>query len=124
MLHSISCGFCDIDKSCVPGRCGDFVKAKFNDTKTVFEDTKKRPLDKRKKERNDDPADIDGYLGPWAKYKDEELVSHPNDEEAAYLEEYLAKRKKRGKVENEVPLEENTMFKWCFEGSYTVKGPC
>jgi len=90
--------------------CGDFVKAKFNDTKTVFEDTKKRPLDKRKKERNDDPADIDGYLGPWAKYKDEELVSHPNDEEAAYLEEYLAKRKKRGKVENEVPLEEKSQL--------------
>ena len=89
---------------------GDFVKAKFNDTKTVFEDTKKRPLDKRKKERNDDPADIDGYLGPWAKYKDEELVSHPNDEEAAYLEEYLAKRKKRGKVENEVPLEEKSQL--------------
>ena len=87
---------------------GNTLKAKFNDTKTVFEDTKKRPLDKRKKERNDDPSDIEGYLGPWAKFKDEETVSHPNDAESAYLEEYLAKRKKRGKVENEVPLEEKS----------------
>ena len=89
---------------------GNTLKAKINDTKTVFEDTKKRPLDKRKKERNDDPSDIEGYLGPWAKYKDEETVSHPNDAEAAYLEEYLAKKKKRGKVESEVPLEEKSQL--------------
>ena len=89
---------------------GNSLKAKENDTKTVFEDTRKRPLDKRKKDRNDDPSDIDGYLGPWAKFKDEETVSHPNDAEAAYLEEYLAKKKKRGKVQNEVPLEEKSQL--------------
>ena len=46
--------------------------------KTIFEtDGKKRPLDKRKREKNADPSDIEGYLGPWAKYKDEETVSRP-----------------------------------------------
>merc|ERR1711874_738798 len=37
--------------------------------KTVFEDNKKRPLDKRKREKNNDPSDIEGYLGPWSKFK-------------------------------------------------------
>ena len=90
---------------------GDFHRAKKNEQKTVFEDTKKRPLDKRKKDKNDDASDIDGFLGPWAKFKDEETVSHPNDAEAAYLERYLAKRKKRWrKVEDEVPLEEKSQL--------------
>merc|ERR1711942_382014 len=77
---------------------------------TVFEDVKKRPLDKRKREKNTDPADIDGYLGPWAKYKDEETISRPNNEDAAYLEEYLAKKQKKGKSEEEVPLEEKSQL--------------
>lgn len=47
--------------------------------KTVFENTKKRPLDKRKKEKNDDPSDIDGFLGPWACFKDEKRVMKPNE---------------------------------------------
>ena len=32
--------------------------------KTVFESTSKRPLDKRKRNKNDDPSDIEGFLGP------------------------------------------------------------
>lgn len=76
--------------------------------KTVFEDNKLRPLDKRKREKNTDAADIEGYLGPWAKYKDEETVSKPADEDSAYLEEYLAKRKKKGRREEEVPMEETS----------------
>ncbi len=52
-----------------------------SDFKTIFEaDGKKRPLDKRKREKNADPSDIEGYLGPWAKYKDEETVSRPGNE--------------------------------------------
>ena len=31
--------------------------------KTVFEDVKARPKDKRKREKNSDPADIEGFLG-------------------------------------------------------------
>ena len=52
-----------------------------SDFKTIFEaDGKKRPLDKRKREKNADPSDIEGYLGPWAKYKDEETVSRPGND--------------------------------------------
>lgn len=48
---------------------GDAEAAEEAEFKTVFEDNKKRPLDKRKREKNTDAADIEGYLGPWAKYK-------------------------------------------------------
>jgi len=79
--------------------------------KTVFEDNKIRPKDKRKRDRNDDPSDIDGYLGPWAKFKDEELVSKPSEEDQKYLDEYLAKMKKRTvKQTDEVPMEEKAQL--------------
>ena len=65
-------------------------------------------MDKRKRDKNTDPADIEGYLGPWAKYVDEETVSKPTDDDAAYLEEYLAKRQKKGRREEEVPMEEQS----------------
>lgn len=80
------------------------------DYKTVFEDNKKRPLDKRKRKKNNDPSDIEGYLGPWSKFVDEETVSRPTDEDAAFLEEYLAKKKKKGKVQEEVPMEEKSQL--------------
>ena len=45
----------------------------------MFEVGKKRPGDKRKKERNMDASDIDGFLGPWAKYRDEKTVMKPSE---------------------------------------------
>ena len=87
---------------------GDKAMAVEAEFKTVFEDNKERPLDKRKRAKNTDASDIEGYLGPWAKYADEETVSKPADEDAAYLEEYLAKRQKKGKREEEVPMEEKS----------------
>ncbi|XP_034939446.1 pre-mRNA-processing factor 17 [Chelonus insularis] len=78
--------------------------------KTVFEHTKLRPKDKRKRLRNDDPSDINGYLGPWGGYVDEQKVIKPTDEEAAELEEILAKRNKRGKQVEEKPLDEKTVL--------------
>jgi len=87
---------------------GSEIQAAEAEFKTVFEDNRKRPLDRRKKERNTDAGDIEGFLGPWAKYKDEETVSRPTDEDAAYLEEYLAKKQKKGKIEEEVPMEEKS----------------
>jgi pre-mRNA-processing factor 17 len=65
---------------------------------TVFEKTKERPKDKRKKIKNNDPSDVDGYLGPWSYYEDQELVSKPNEEEQKEINEILAKRKKRSRV--------------------------
>ena len=87
---------------------GSSAAAEEAEFKTVFEDNKKRPLDKRKREKNTDASDIEGYLGPWAKYKDEETVSRPTDEDSAYLEEYLAKKQKKGRREEEVPMEETS----------------
>jgi len=74
---------------------------------TVFEKLPLRPGDKRKKERNEDPLDIEGWKGPWAKYKDEVLVSKPTEEEKKVLDEYLAKKAgKRGKFTEAVSAEE------------------
>ena len=82
------------------------------DMKSVFEaETEKRPKDSRKKARNDDPSDIEGYLGPWAKYVDEETVSRPGEADKEYLEEYLSKMKRRAKkqIEEEKVEEKSTL---------------
>ncbi|XP_063975726.1 pre-mRNA-processing factor 17 [Diachasmimorpha longicaudata] len=78
--------------------------------KTVFETTALREADKRKRRRNNNPDDIEGFLGPWGGYVDEQRVSKPTDEEASELEEILAKRNKRGKQVEEKPLEEKTVL--------------
>ncbi|KAE8741721.1 hypothetical protein FOCC_FOCC012771 [Frankliniella occidentalis] len=78
--------------------------------KTVFESTSKRPLDKRKRNKNDQPEDVEGFLGPWGTYVDEKRVMKPNEEEAAELEEILAKRQKKGKQVDERPIEEKTVL--------------
>ncbi|XP_066900833.1 pre-mRNA-processing factor 17 isoform X1 [Halyomorpha halys] len=84
--------------------------AKDTNLKTVFESTSKRPLDKRKRNKNDDPSDINGFLGPWGCYVDEKKVVKPEPEVAAELEEYLAKRQKLGKKVEDKPLEEKTVL--------------
>lgn len=48
----------------------------------------------RKRIKNDDPTDIDGFMGPWARYENER-PSRPSEEDAAILAEYMAKKKKR-----------------------------
>ena len=62
---------------------------------TVFETQKLRPKDKRKRDRNDDPSDVNGYLGPWALYKDQETVSRPTEEQQQLLSKLYAKRNRR-----------------------------
>lgn len=47
--------------------------------KTVFETIKKRPKDHRKRVRNDNPEDIEGFLGPWGAFQNQELVSKPTE---------------------------------------------
>ena len=78
--------------------------------KTVFESTALRPSDKRKRNKNDKPDDIEGFLGPWGGYVDEKRIMKPSEEEAAELEEILAKRSKRGKDTSETPVEERTVL--------------
>ncbi|CAG5041252.1 unnamed protein product [Parnassius apollo] len=78
--------------------------------KTVFETIKKRPLDNRKRNKNDDPEDINGFLGPWGGYVGEQRVMKPEGDEAKELEEILAKRQKKGKMDDDKPLEEKSVF--------------
>lgn len=51
---------------------------------TAFEKVKKRPEDKRKRHLNDDPGDIEGFIGPWGKFVDEKTVLKPNEVSYCY----------------------------------------
>lgn len=87
---------------------GDVQTAYDTNGKTVFESP--RPKKKRKQERNDNPEDIEGFSGPWAKYENEESVARPNEQQKAELEEILAKRHRRNRIPEEKPLEEKTIL--------------
>lgn len=78
--------------------------------KSVFETIKKRPLDKKKRTKNDNPEDISGFLGPWGGYEGEQRVMRPEGDEAKELQEIVAKRQKKGKVDEDKPLEEKSIF--------------
>ncbi|GFY76119.1 pre-mRNA-processing factor 17 [Trichonephila inaurata madagascariensis] len=77
---------------------------------TVFDKGKERDGDKRKRKKNVDAADIDGFLGPWGGYIDEKRVIKPSDEEQVELDEILAKRQKRGKVTEDKTMEEKSIL--------------
>lgn len=85
-------------------------EAEKTNVKTVFESTKLRPLDKRKRKRNNDPSDIEGFLGPWGGFVDEQRVAKPTEEEAAELEELISKKNKKGKPSEEKPVEEKSIL--------------
>lgn len=87
---------------------GDVQTAYDTNGKTVFESP--RPKKKRKQEKNDNPEDIEGFSGPWAKYENEESVARPNEQQKAELEEILAKRHRRNRIPEEKPLEEKTIL--------------
>uniref|UniRef100_A0A1B6LIK0 Pre-mRNA-processing factor 17 n=1 Tax=Graphocephala atropunctata TaxID=36148 RepID=A0A1B6LIK0_9HEMI len=89
---------------------GATLAAAESSMKTVFEASTTRPLDKRKRNKNDNPSDIEGFLGPWGCYEDEKRVMKPNEAEAEELEEYLAKKQKRGKQTDDKPLEEKSVL--------------
>ncbi|KAJ8922907.1 hypothetical protein NQ315_001449 [Exocentrus adspersus] len=78
--------------------------------KTVFEASKVRPLDKRKRKKNSDPSDVDGFLGPWGGYVDEQKVAKPTEEEQAELDELVSKKSKRGKPVEDKPVEEKSVL--------------
>ncbi|CAH1116017.1 unnamed protein product [Phaedon cochleariae] len=78
--------------------------------KTVFEVSKVRPLDKRKRNRNGDPSDIEGFLGPWGGFIDEQKVAKPTEEEQAELDELVAKKTKKGKPVEDKPIEEKSVL--------------
>ncbi|CAF0888463.1 unnamed protein product [Rotaria sordida] len=73
---------------------GDQTSAEINQGMTIFETSKKRSGEKRKKEKNNDPSDVEGFHGPWAPFVDEITVSRPSEEEQKEIDEYLAKKRK------------------------------
>ncbi|XP_030751675.1 pre-mRNA-processing factor 17 [Sitophilus oryzae] len=81
-----------------------------SDMKTVFENTKLRPLDKRKRKKNDDPSDVEGFLGPWGGFVGEQRVMKPTEEEQAELQELVSKRNRRGKEVEEKQFEEKSVL--------------
>lgn len=91
---------------------GPNLEAAYNsDGKTVFESNKIKPENRRKRHKNDDSADLDGFLGPWGKYVDEKLVAQPTDTEKAEIEEMMAKKQRRNKREvEEKPVEEKSVL--------------
>ena len=55
---------------------------------TVFEWSEKREADKRKRQRNSDASDVDGYLGPWGKFVDEKTTLKPSEVHAVFLSHF------------------------------------
>lgn len=55
----------------------------------------------RKRIRNDDPADIDGFAGPWARFENEKQSCKPSQEDAIKLAEYHAKTKSKRRRPND-----------------------
>ncbi|KAG2467931.1 PRP17 factor, partial [Polypterus senegalus] len=88
---------------------GAIEKAEKNKGLTVFETATKK-TEKRRKIKGGDASDIDGFLGPWAKYIDEKEVAKPSEEEQKELDEINAKRQKRGKHEEDAPADEKTIL--------------
>ena len=45
----------------------------------MFESSKTRPGDKRKRLARGTADDIEGFLGPWAAFEDEEKIAKPSE---------------------------------------------
>ncbi|CAF0870012.1 unnamed protein product, partial [Didymodactylos carnosus] len=90
---------------------GDLINADINEGMTVFETTRKRLADKRKKDKNYDSSDVEGFRGPWAPFVDEVKVSRPTEEEQKELDELLSKRKKRARINEQKEEEEDNTNK-------------
>lgn len=86
---------------------GDLSRFEENEGKSVFETTKIRPGDKRKREGPGNPEDVDGYQGPWAPFVDESKSAKPSAGQQEILDEYEEKKEKLGKKEEE-KVEEKT----------------
>ncbi|ENN71276.1 pre-mRNA-processing factor 17 [Dendroctonus ponderosae] len=99
-----------IDQQGLTKVIGSTEEAKDSNIKTVFEKTQLRPLDKRKRQKNDNPDDIEGFLGPWGGFEGEQRVIRPTEEEQAELQELVSKRTRRGREPEERHIEEKSVL--------------
>lgn len=76
---------------------GDAKKAQELQGAGLFEG-QKTGGEKRRRKRNMDPSDVEGYTGPWARFEDEVEVSRPDSELAKELEEIVRKRQKNSRA--------------------------
>lgn len=62
---------------------GNIESAESSSGRTVFENPNRpdpsRATNKRKLEKNDDSADLEGYRGPWAPYENENRSAKPSE---------------------------------------------
>ena len=58
---------------------GDLETVDKEKGRNVFETSKKRTGDKRKRQKNWDASDTDDYLGPWGKFVDEKTTMKPSE---------------------------------------------
>uniref|UniRef100_A0A182RI67 Pre-mRNA-processing factor 17 n=1 Tax=Anopheles funestus TaxID=62324 RepID=A0A182RI67_ANOFN len=95
-----------------PSYVGHLQAAYDTDGVTVFESSKSKAIagEKRKRVKNDDPEDVEGFTGPWGKYEDEQTVARPNEKERAEIEEMMAKKHRRHKVKEDKPIEEKSVL--------------
>nr|XP_019542216.2 LOW QUALITY PROTEIN: pre-mRNA-processing factor 17 [Aedes albopictus] len=93
-----------------PSYVGHLQAAYDTDGKTVFESSKPNRGDKRKRVKNANPEDVEGFLGPWGKFEDEETVSRPSETERAEIEEMMAKKQRRNRVTEDKPIEEKSVL--------------
>ncbi|XP_065081904.1 pre-mRNA-processing factor 17 [Ochlerotatus camptorhynchus] len=94
-----------------PSYVGHLQAAYDTDGKTVFESCKpNRTGDRRKRVKNTDPADVEGFLGPWGKFEDEETIARPSDQERVEIEEMMAKKQRRNRVTEDKPIEEKSVL--------------
>ena len=80
---------------------GELEAAADMEGSTVFEIKNLQVGQKRKREPKGDPADVDGYKGPWREYEGQEKVAKPTEEQMAVLVEKFHKKKKEVKDEDE-----------------------
>uniref|UniRef100_A0A0N4ZCY7 WD_REPEATS_REGION domain-containing protein n=1 Tax=Parastrongyloides trichosuri TaxID=131310 RepID=A0A0N4ZCY7_PARTI len=75
---------------------GDVNKAEENDGASLF-DSAKTGREKRKRQVNRDPSDIEGFTGPWTRFVDEETVAKPTQEQQEKINEFLKKQQMKSK---------------------------
>uniref|UniRef100_A0A0K0E3A5 Pre-mRNA-processing factor 17 n=1 Tax=Strongyloides stercoralis TaxID=6248 RepID=A0A0K0E3A5_STRER len=88
---------------------GDTSKAEINNGATLF-DKAKTGREKRKRQVNRDPSDIEGFTGPWSRFEDEEAISKPTQEQQEKINEYLKKQQMKSKKFKKIAQDEEHLL--------------